>query len=62
MSDFTLQQLTPRQHEVGLGPSIAAALIVAAIVLTALKLSTDTPQGQPLLIPQDAAAWSGFTA
>lgn len=62
MSDFALQQISPRQQEVGLGASIAAVLIVAAIALTAIKLSTEASENRPLLIPQDAAAWSSFTA
>jgi hypothetical protein len=63
MTDFTLPEITPRQQTVGLGASIAAALIVAAIVLTALKVSGELPSDRPSLIPLDQpAAWSGFIA
>ncbi len=72
MTDFVPHGVTPhlfsktepRREDVGLGPSLVAVLIVAAITLVAIKLSGDLPstEEQPLLIPSNAAAWSDFTA
>lgn len=63
MTDFTYHGITPRQQTIGLGATIAAALIVAALVLTAIKVSGDLSTDRPSLIPLDQpAAWSGFTA
>ena len=48
---------------VGLGASLVAVLIVAALVLTAVKLLSEPQEPRSSLIPLDQpAAWSGFTA
>lgn len=64
MSDFALKEVSPRQQTVGLGAVVVALLIVAALVLTAVKITGDAQfQDQPPLIEFDnPASLSGFTA
>jgi uncharacterized membrane protein len=64
MSDFALNQISPRQHTLGFGAVVVALLIVAALVLTAVKISSDVRnEDQPSLIDfENPASLSGFTA
>ncbi|MDY0870873.1 hypothetical protein [Dongia rigui] len=64
MSDFVLKEISPRQHTVGLGAVLVALLIVAALVVTAIKISSNAQAaGLPPLIDFDnPASLSAFTA
>jgi type IV secretory pathway component VirB8 len=65
MSDFVLNEVTPREQTIGLGAFLVAVLIVAALVVAAIKLSSSLPSAdtQPPLIQFDnPASLSGFTA
>jgi hypothetical protein len=64
MSDFALNQVSPRQHTIGLGAVLVALLIVAALVVTAIKITSDANATErPSLIEFDnPASLSGFTA
>ncbi|MBI2254571.1 MAG: hypothetical protein HYU58_08135 [Proteobacteria bacterium] len=64
MSDFALNQISPRQQTIGLGAFLVAVLIVAALVLTAVKVAGDVrSRDLPSLIEfENPASLSGFTA
>jgi hypothetical protein len=64
MSDFALNQVSPRQHTVGLGAVLVALLIVAALVVTAIKISSDARATdlKPLIDFENPASHAGFTA
>lgn len=64
MTDFTLNEISPRQQTIGLGAVLVALLIVAALVVTAIKITGDAQSRDlPSLIEFDnPASLSGFTA
>jgi len=64
MSDFALNQVSPRQHTIGLGAVLVALLIVAALVVAAIKISSNAQAAElPSLIDfENPASLSGFTA
>lgn len=64
MTDSTLEKARPSQDSLGLTASIAAALIVAAIILAVVKVIGQVGDVErPSLIPLDQPAdWSGFSA
>lgn len=51
-----------RSQTIGIGAFLVALLIVAALVLTAVKLASMPHEGLSLIPLDHPAAWSGFTA